>query len=171
TTLPLTFLPVRSVPSHVNGAWVAVAVAVAILQGLQETSVRDRSLGRANRLINCNAIDLFQTGKAVLDFLEARHAKVRNAFLLRLRRDLHRVAALHDDAAYRLRARHNLIDADAAFIAGRALAAALRMVDREAGFDIGAREAFLQQRFRRDVDGLLAVGAKPASESLSDDEA
>ena len=25
TTLPLTFLPVRSVPSHVNGAWVAVA--------------------------------------------------------------------------------------------------------------------------------------------------
>ena len=28
TTLPLTFLPVRSVPSHVNGAWVAVAVAM-----------------------------------------------------------------------------------------------------------------------------------------------
>src|SRR5688572_31854796 len=37
TTLPLTFLPVRSVPSHVNGAW--VAVAVAILQGLRKKRV------------------------------------------------------------------------------------------------------------------------------------
>src|SRR5215510_4096414 len=59
TTLPLTFLPVRSVPSHVNGAWVAVAVAVAvaILQGLrEETTNRDRSFGRANRLVHCNAV-------------------------------------------------------------------------------------------------------------------
>src|SRR5262245_35944562 len=94
TTLPLTFLPVRSVPSHVNGAW--VAVAVAILQGLQqETGIRGPSTGRANRLVNCNAIDLFQTGKAVLDFLEARLPQVRDAFFLRLRRDLHRVAAFH----------------------------------------------------------------------------
>ena len=37
TTLPLTFLPVRSVPSQVNGAW--VAVAVAILQGLPRERV------------------------------------------------------------------------------------------------------------------------------------
>src|SRR5690242_16212685 len=82
TTLPLTFLPVRSVPSHVKGAWVAaaVAVAVAILQSLRkETGVRGRSIGRASRLVNCNAIDLFQTGKAVLDFLEARLPQVRDA--------------------------------------------------------------------------------------------
>src|SRR6185503_5477699 len=82
TTLPLTFLPVRSVPSHVNGAW--VAVAVAILQGLRkETGVRDRSVGRASRLVNCNAIDLFKAGKAVLDFLQARLPKVGHAFLFR----------------------------------------------------------------------------------------
>src|SRR6185503_4132112 len=86
TTLPLTFLPVRSVPSHVNGAWVAVAVTVAILQGLRkETAVRDRSVGRANHLVHCNAIDLFEAGKAVLDFLQARLPKVGHAFLLRLR--------------------------------------------------------------------------------------
>src|SRR5690242_15018239 len=73
TTLPLTFLPVRSVPSHVNGVVDAVAVAVAILQSLRkETGVRDRSVGRASCLVNCNAIDLFQTGKAILDFLQSR---------------------------------------------------------------------------------------------------
>src|SRR5688572_21573172 len=74
TTLPLTFLPVRSVPSHVNGAW--VALAVAMLQDLQQTGSRDRSVGRANRLLNCNPIDLFQAGKAVLDFFEPRHPQV-----------------------------------------------------------------------------------------------
>src|SRR5262245_22303750 len=106
TTFPLTFLPVRSVPSHVNGAW--VAVAVAILQNLQqETGCRDRSVGHPSRLVNCNAIDLFQTGKAVLDFLEASLPKVRDAFFLGLRRDLHRVAAFHDDSADRLRAGHD----------------------------------------------------------------
>src|SRR6187551_1087410 len=88
TTLPLTFLPVRSVPSHVNGAWVAVA-AVAILQDLHQETGRDRSVGRVSRLVNCNAIDLFQTGKAVLDFLEARSPQVRDAFFLGLCRDLH----------------------------------------------------------------------------------
>src|SRR5689334_14551947 len=138
TTLPLTFLPVRSVPSHVNGAWVAVA-AVAILQDLQQETGRDRSIGRASRLVNCNAIDVFQTGKAVLDFLHAGRPQVRDAFFHRPRRDLHRVAAFHDDSAYRLRARHDLIDTDAAFVAARATVAALGMEDLEARSDIRAR--------------------------------
>src|SRR6188474_2353618 len=139
TTLPLTFLPVRSVPSHVNGAWVAVA-AVAILQDLQQETGRDRSVGRASRLVNCNAIDLFQTGKAVLDFLEARSSQVRDAFLLGLCRDLQRVAAFHDDSADRLRARHDLIDTDTALIAGRALVAAFGVEDLEPRFHVRARE-------------------------------
>src|SRR5262245_4787372 len=91
TTLPLTFLPVRSVPSQLKGAWVAVAVAVAVamVQRLQQgRDTRDRSLGREIRLVNCNPVDLFQTGKAVLDFLESRLPQVGHALCLGLRRDL-----------------------------------------------------------------------------------
>src|SRR5687767_13084093 len=88
TTLPLTFLPVLSVPSHVNGA--CVAVAVAMFQHLpQRTRSRNRSLGHGSRLVNCNPVDFFQTGKAVLDFLEPRLAQVGYAFALGLRGNLH----------------------------------------------------------------------------------
>src|ERR1700752_19481 len=171
TTLPLTFLPARSVPSHVNGV-VVVAVAVAILQGLRkETGVRDRSVGRASRLVNCNAIDLFQTRKAVLDFLEARLSKIGDAFLLGLRRNLHRIAAFHDDAADRFRAGHNLVDTDTALVARSALAAAFGVENREAPFDVCLREALLEQRLGGDVDGLLAIGAEPARQPLGNDQA
>ena len=63
----------------------------------------------------------------VLDLLEARRAAgPRRLRVGRLVADLDRVAALHDDAADRLGDRHDLVDADAALVAVRALPAALR---------------------------------------------
>src|SRR5215471_18864615 len=81
---------------------------------------------RRGSLLDCNSVDLFQTGNAVLDFLQRGSAEVGDTFSLRLFRDLNRVAAFHDDAADLLGARHHLVNADAALVAVRALCAALR---------------------------------------------
>src|SRR5512143_1125435 len=91
TTLPLTFLPVRSVPSHVKGNW--FAATVAMFQWLQRSTRNCGGPSWPTVLFNCNAIDLFETGKTVLDFLQRGLAQVGDAFLLRGGRDLHRVAA------------------------------------------------------------------------------
>src|SRR5688572_19402988 len=147
TTLPLTLLPVRSVPSHVKGAWVAVAVAIDSLS----SGYSGLSFGRYS-LVNCNSVDLFQTGKAVLDFLEARLPQVGHAFGLGLRGNLHRVAAFHHDAAQRLRARHDLVDANPAFVAGGALAAAFGTEDSHPGLDVGFGEALFEKGLARDID-------------------
>src|SRR6185295_13750966 len=98
-------------------------------------------LSRPSRSLNCNAIELFETGKAVLDFFQRRLAQVRDAVLPRGFGDLHRIAAFHDDAAEVLRDRHDLIDADAPFVAASALAAAFGAEDRDAAVDLGLGEA------------------------------
>src|SRR5579875_488866 len=118
-----------------------------------------------------DAVDLFKTGDACLDLLEARSAQVPHAFLRRLIGNVHSAATCENDAPDGLGDGHHLVDADAALVPVRAVRAPLRGEELQACRDIGLRKTLFEQGLLGDIERLLAMIAESSGESLRDDEA
>ncbi len=83
----------------------------------------------------------------------------------------YRSATFHNDAPNGFRYRHDLINAQAALIAVRALTTADGPEYSDSIFDIRRLKPFLFQSLRRDINRLLAVRAKLPGQSLGNNEA
>ena len=117
-------------------------------------------------LLNCNPIDLFQAGNPFLDFVKSSLTKIDHPLYGGLIRDLHRVAAFHNDSTHGVRYFHDLEEADTALVPVIATLAAFRPEDRKL-IEISSIEAFLFERFTRNIFDFLAVIAKFSCEALS----
>src|SRR5688572_1474188 len=121
-------------------------------------------------LLDRTLVHFVQAGDAGLDLREPRAAQVPHPLGCGLVRDVDGVALLQDDPLDLFRYRHDLVQARAALVAVRALAAAHRFVRLDARRDLLGAEAFLQQRLGRHVDRRLAGVAELARQPLRDDQ-
>src|ERR1039457_496670 len=154
--------PFLSMPSH----WKATSrlmLRIALVACTMTTSLLSRSFDR-------HAVDFFEARQTVSDFFQARSAQIPDAFFGGLYRDVHGVAAGHDDALDLFADFHDLVDADAALIAVGAAAAALGTVNPDAMDDVGILKALFAQRFGRDIERRFALRAQSPRETLGDDQ-
>src|SRR5690606_37160753 len=117
-----------------------------------------------------HAHHLLYRGVDLHDLDQAPAAQVVDAFGSRLLGDLHGVPVGEDDLLDLLAARHHLVDADAALVAGAAAAlAAHRPEGGPAAVDVSLAKAGLEQGLVVQVGRRLA-GAQPPRQSLGSDQ-